>query len=205
MEDLKNLVIKVKYPSSESKSAKPAKNSQKTTVWNIKRLLMAFTIIALLLFVILYLLLSSSSEVSNTKDSNPVTDTVKTTAQGTVLVKSKPGSKINITRALLTLGLKNNEPAAELTPPLILPAHKTVSVYYFLEVTDMKDRIIFHEWWLGNKLINRKKISISNNDKWRTVSHQLVAYAAKNDWTVKVVDEKGQSIIEKRFDIIDQQ
>jgi len=86
-----------------------------------------------------------------------------------------------------------------------LPAHKTVSVYYFLEVTDMKDRIIFHEWWLGNKLINRKKISISNNDKWRTVSHQLVAYAAKNDWTVKVVDEKGQSIIEKRFDIIDQQ
>jgi len=205
MEDLKNLVIKVKYPSSESKSAKPAKNSQKTTVWNIKRLLMAFTIIALLLFVILYLLLSSSSEVSNTKDSNPVTDTVKTTAQGTVLVKSKPGSKINITRALLTLGLKNNEPAAELIPPLILPAHKTVSVYYFLEVTDMKDRIIFHEWWLGNKLINRKKISISNNDKWRTVSHQLVAYAAKNDWTVKVVDEKGQSIIEKRFDIIDQQ
>jgi|APCry1669193181_1035450.scaffolds.fasta_scaffold78590_1 Protein of unknown function (DUF2914) len=205
MEDLKNLVIKVKYPSSESKSAKPAKNSQKTTVWNIKRLLMAFTIIALLLFVILYLLLSSSSEVSNTKDSNPVTDTVKTTAQGTALVKSKPGSKINITRALLTLGLKNNEPAAELIPPLILPAHKTVSVYYFLEVTDMKDRIIFHEWWLGNKLINRKKISISNNDKWRTVSHQLVAYAAKNDWTVKVVDEKGQSIIEKRFDIIDQQ
>ncbi len=205
MEDLKNLVIKVKYPSSESKSAKTAQNSKKTTVWNIKRLLIAFTIIALLVFVILYLSLSSSSEESYTKDSNAVTETVKAVAKDTALVKSKSGSKINVTRALLTLGLKNNEPVAELSPPLILPAHKTVSVYYFLEVTDMKDRIIFHEWWLGNKLINRKKISISSNDKWRTVSHQLVAYAAKNDWTVKVVDEKGQLIIEKRFDIIEQQ
>jgi len=205
MEDIKNLVIKVKYPSSESKSVKPAQASQKITIWNIKRLLIAFTIIGFLLFVILYFLLSSSSEVSDKKDSNPVTDTVKTTAKDTALVKSKPGSKINITRALLTLGLKNNEPAAELIPPLMLPAHKTVPVYYFLEVADMKDRIIFHEWWLGNKLINRKKISISSNDKWRTVSHQLVAFAAKNDWTVKVFDEKGQLIIEKRFDIKDQQ
>jgi zona occludens toxin (predicted ATPase) len=201
MEDIKNLVIKVKYPSSENKSAKKVDYLQKTTVWNIKRLVVAFAVITLLIGLVLFFIMKSSSQESEVNPSVAAKEAVKTDGKD----KSNAATKNTIARALLTLAIKNNEPVAELNLPLMLPANKTVPVYYFVEVAEMKDRIIFHEWWLGNKLINRKKITISNNDKWRTVSHQLVAFAAKNNWTVKVVDENGHLIIEKRFDIIEQQ
>ncbi len=205
MEDLKNLVIKVKYPSSEKKSTKTAHSSQKTTVWNIKRLLIAFIVSVLLMVFVLIFLLRSTDQESELKSSVAAKEAVKTDSKVSTISKSKSTSKNTITRALLTLAIKNNEPASALNPPLVLPTNKSVPLYYFVEVSDMKDRIIFHEWWLGNKLINRKKITISNNDKWRTVSHQLVAFAAKNHWTVKVVDESGQLINEQPFDIIEQQ
>ena len=201
MEDIKNLVIKVKYPNSENKSSKSVHTSQNTTVWNIQRLLIAFAMSVSLLVLALFFLLRSPSQESEVNSSADAKEAVKDSA----LIKSNAATKNTISRALLTLAIKNNEPVAELNPPLILPAHKSVPVYYFVEVANMKDQIIFHEWWLGNKLINRKKISISNNDKWRTVSHQLVAFAAKNHWTVKVVDESGQLIIEQPFDIVEQQ
>ena len=201
MEDIKNLVIKVKYASSENKSAKKVDYLQKTTVWNIKRLVVAFAVITLLIGLVLFFIMKSSSQESEVNPSVAAKEAVKTDGKD----KSNAATKNTIARALLTLAIKNNEPVAELNLPLMLPANKTVPVYYFVEVAEMKDRIIFHEWWLGNKLINRKKITISNNDKWRTVSHQLVAFAAKNNWTVKVVDENGHLIIEKRFDIIEQQ
>ena len=205
MEDLKNLVIKVKYPSSEKKSTKTHHTSQKTTVWNIKRLLIVFIVSVLLMVFVLFFLLRSTGQESDLKTSVATTEVVKTDSKVSTLSKSKSSSKNTITRALLTLAIKNNEPVSELNSPLALPTNKSVPLYYFVEVSDMKDRVIFHEWWLGNKLINRKKITISNNDKWRTVSHQLVAFAAKNHWTVKVVDESGQLIIELPFDIIEQQ
>ncbi len=205
MEDIKNLIIKVKYPSSENKISKNIHSSHNITKWNIKRLLLAFTVSVSLIALVLFFTMRSSSLELEIKPSDAVTETVKTEVKDAPLVKSKIENKNIITRALLTLAIKNNEPVTELNLPLMLPANKSVPIYYFVEVADMKDRVIFHEWWLGNKLINRKKITISNNDKWRTVSHQLVAFAAKNNWTVKVVDENGQLIIEKRFDIIEQQ
>ena len=202
MAEIKNMVIKVRRPSSENKIVKKAPILQSTTEWNIKRILVALAgIIALIIFFVIVMMKSTSQEL----EVNPSVAATETVKPENSLVKSKAVTKNTITRALLTLNLKNNEPVAEVNLPLMLPANKTVPVYYFVEVADMKDRVIFHEWWLGNKLINRKKISISKNDKWRTVSHQLVAYAAKNNWTVKVVDEDGQTIIEKRFDIIEQQ
>ena len=205
MEDLKNLVIKVKYPSSEKKSTKTANTPQKTTVWNIKRLLIAFIVSVLLMVLVLFSLLRNTVQESDLKPSVAAKEAVKTDSKVSTISKSKSSSKNTITRALLTLAIKNNEPVSALNLPLVLPSNKAVPLYYFVEVADMKDRIIFHEWWLGNKLINRKKITISNNDKWRTVSHQLVAFAAKNHWTVKVVDESGQLINEQSFDIIEQQ
>ena len=202
MAEIKNMVIKVRRPSSENKTVKKAPILQSTTEWNIKRILVALAgIIALIIFFVIVMMKSTSQEL----EVNPSVAATETVKPENSLVKSKAVTKNTITRALLTLNLKNNEPVAEVNLPLMLPANKTVPVFYFVEVADMKDRVIFHEWWLGNKLINRKKISISKNDKWRTVSHQLVAYAAKNNWTVKVVDEDGQTIIEKRFDIIEQQ
>jgi len=203
MEDIKNLVIKVKYPSSEKKSLKNMPSSKMITEWNIKRLLIAFAVSAPLLALVLFFMMRSTGQELDVTPSVVAMEGVVTKATNAPLVKSKAVTNNVITRALLTLTIKDNKPV-KLNLPLMLPANKSVPVYYFVEVANMKDRIIFHEWWLGDKLINRKKISISNNDKWRTVSHQLVAFAAKNNWTVKVVDEKGQLLIEKHFDIGEQ-
>ena len=147
MEEPKNLLIKVKYPSSEKKPAKKVNSARIVTVWNIKRLLIAFAVSAALIVIVIFLIMRPSSQEMEVKPTVVATETHKTEAKAIPLVKSNAVTKKTITRAILTLAIKNNEPVAELNPPLILPINKTVPVYYFIEVTDMKDRVISHERW----------------------------------------------------------
>jgi hypothetical protein len=83
-----------------------------------------------------------------------------------------------------------------------LSKKKSTSVYYFVELTGMKGQTVYHEWLLDGDLITRKKIKISDDDKWRTLSRQLFAYTARNNWTARLVDETGRVLNEIRFNVI---
>ena len=156
MEDIKNLVIKVKYPSSENKSLKNIHSSKMITEWNVKRLLIALAISAPLLALVLFFMMRSTGQQLEVSPSVVATEGVITKSKAAPLVKQKAVTNSVITIALLALTIKDNKPV-KLNLPLMLPANKAVPVYYFVEVANMKDRVIFHEWWLGDKLINRKK------------------------------------------------
>lgn len=62
----------------------------------------------------------------------------------------------NITRAFLTFKIDNNEPAGKIDIPVKLSKYKSTSLYYFVELTGMKGRTVYHEWLLEGKLITRK-------------------------------------------------
>jgi len=196
MEDKKNIVIRLKC-SAPGKKAEPDVSSSKViTEWNIKRIVLALAGVVLVIVLLLHFIIQDTQKTDlQAKVALP---------EKTVNTPVKPKTEINnnITRALLTFEIKKNEPVGEISLPLKLSKKKSTSVYYFVELIGMKGRTVYHEWLLDSDLITRKKIKISDDDKWRTLSRQLFAYTARNNWTARLVDETGQVLNEIHFNVI---
>ena len=195
MEDKKNIVIKVKYPISDKNAEHGVSTAKVITEWNIKRILLVVAGVVLIMVLLFYFIRQ---------------DTQKTDLQPQVAlpekivnppVKPKVENNRNISRALLTSKINNNEPAGEIILPLKLSKNKSTSIYYFVELKEMKGRTVYHEWLLDGKLITRKKVNISD-DTWRTSSRQLFSYSAKTNWTVRLVDETGRLLNKIHFNVI---
>jgi hypothetical protein len=194
MVDKKNIVIKVKYPNA-NKKLEDLSVSKVITEWNIKRISLA--LLGLVSFIVILFFISTPDTDDSTVVIAPkVLETVVNTP-------AKPDAVIhkNVSRAFLTNKIANNEPTEKLELPLKLSKKKPTSVYYFVELTGMKGKTIYHEWLLENELITRKKVNISK-DLWPTSSRQLFGDSTKTDWTARLVDETGQIINEIRFNVL---
>ena len=220
MTNKRNIKIKVKYPTPGSKPEKIDPVPAVITVWNIKRILLALGCIVLVLLAIFF----STKGGDQKADLQPQTALPeKVDGQDTdqqAHAKKLPEKKANaaekkvdapaepkaeagnhVQRSLLTYKLRKNEPVGEISFPVKISKKKPLKIYYFVELTGMKGRTVYHEWMLDGTLISRKKINISS-DNWRTSSRQMFYYTAKHNWTVRTVDENGQVIDEKHFDVI---
>ena len=196
MVDKKNIVIKVKYPNT-SKKIDDLSVSKVITEWNIKRISLA--LLGVMSFIVfLFYILTPDTEQSTVVITPKVVEPV-------VNAPVKPDADLNlnknVSRAFLTNKITNNEPAEKLELPLKLSKKKPMSVYYFVELTGMKGKTIYHEWLLENELITRKKVNVSK-DLWPTSSRQLFGDSTKTNWTARLVDETGQVINEIRFNAI---
>ena len=202
MEDKKNIKIKVRYPVSGKKAVYDVSSASKVkTEWNIKRILLALVGVVLIM-VVLFFFLKHNTQKTDLQPKvalqpKPVLPEKIVNTQ----VKPKVEINKNIIRALLTSKINHNEPVDEIILPLKLSKKKSTSVYYFVELTAMKGRRVYHEWLLDGKLITRKRVNISNNT-WRTSSRQLFAYSVRTNWTVRLVDETGQLLNEIHFNVI---
>ncbi|UOA08172.1 DUF2914 domain-containing protein [Methylobacter sp. S3L5C] len=196
MEDKKSIVIKVKYPGNGKKTEDGLSTSKIITEWNIKRILLALLGV-ILLITALWFFFKPNAENTDLKSQAVLSEEV-------IKIPVKPNMDFNknitITRALLTFNINNNEPVGKITLPLTLSKTKSTSIYYFVELSGMKDRTIYHEWLLDGTLITRKKVNISN-DNWRTSSRQLFIYNIKTNWIARLVDESGQILNQIDFSI----
>ncbi|MDD1628263.1 MAG: DUF2914 domain-containing protein [Methylococcaceae bacterium] len=195
MEDKKNIVIKVRYPVSDKNVEQGVSASKVITAWNIKRILLALVGVVLII-VLLFYFIKQDTQKTDLQPKAALPEKIVN-----LPVKPKIENNKNIIRALLTFKINNNEPEGEIILPLKLSKNKSTSVYYFVELNAMKGRTVYHEWLLDGKLITRKKVHISK-DTWRTSSRQLFAYSAKTNWTVRLVDEKGQLLNKINLNVI---
>ncbi len=207
MEDRKNIVIKVKYPTS-GKTANPKVVQQ----WDFKRIGMAAGGLVIFLIVIISVFSSGDDEsINNVSETKVVETSVQDIVQKTAakvdksvvktelpVIKTVDYSK-SVLRSMLTFTIKDNEPIGQLTSPLHLSKTKPVSVFYFAELNDMKGRTVNIEWLLEGDVITRKKVNISG-DHWRMTSRQYLNDNIKNQWIVRVVDDKGQVITQIPFE-----
>ena len=202
MEDKKNIVIKVKYPTSDKKEEHEVSAPKIITEWNIKRILLALAAIIFLISGLLYFNKPDTEKADLQPVGNSQPDTATTLPEKINNTAGKPKNEINnIIRSLLTFKITNNEPEGQIVLPLKLSKNKATSVYYFVELSSMKGRTVFHEWLLDGKLITRKKVNISD-DSWRTSSRQLFAYTGKTNWLARLVDENGRILNEIQFNVI---
>ncbi len=197
MEDKKNIVIKVKYPGTGKKAEDDLSASKIITEWNIKRILLALLGVVLLIMALWFFFKPDTKNTDLKPQSELSEKDIKTPVKPNIDINKN----IIITRSLLTFKINNNEPEGEITLPLTLSKTKSTSIYYFVELSGMKDRTVYHEWLLDGTLITRKKVNISN-DNWRTSSRQLFIYNVKTHWIARLVDESGQILNQIDFNII---
>ena len=175
--------------------------SKVITEWNIKRILLALAGVILIIVVLFYFIKQDTQKTD--LQPNAICNPRQLCLKRLLIRRLNQKIEINknIIRALLTFKINNNEPVGEIILPLKLSKKKSTSVYYFVELTAMKGRTVYHEWLLDGELITRKKVNISD-DTWRTSSRQLFAYTARTNWTVRLVDETGQILNEIHFNVI---
>ena len=215
MEDRKNIVIKVKYPTN-GKSKANVSQPKVIEQWDIKRIAIAAGGLLVFLIVLITVFFSGDDSAPNNESSSaivnkaPATDVAKASTQNAV---DKPVSKAeqpafknidyskSVLRSTLTFAIKGNEPQGRVTSPLHLSKTKPVSVFYFAELNDMTGRTVYIEWLLEGDLITRKKVNISG-DHWRMTSRQYLNDNIKTHWVVRVADDRGQVITQIPFDAI---
>lgn len=196
MADKKNIVIKVKYPTSASMPEHAVSSPKTITVWNVKRILIALAGIALMLTSVFYL---TNKDTQNTESDKPPAIAPEISAKP--VTEPKIEANNHVSRAVLSFKVINSEPVDEITLPLKISKKGSTWIYYFVELKGMNGKTVYHEWLLDGVLISRKKVNISN-DIWRTSSRQVFKYTSDNNWTVRLVDETGEIINEKHFNVI---
>ena len=213
MEDRKNIVIKVKYPTTGTKGS--VAHPKLVDQWDFKKIGIAAGGV---LFVLLLLLFVFSGDDESTEQTITIEQPIVIEKSATIEPKvikgsEKPVSKVSesvtkvgdtskiVLRSMLTFNIKDSEPQAPVTSPLHVSKTKPVSVFYFSELNNLKGKTVYHEWLLEGELITRKKVNISG-DNWRITSRQYLNDNIKNHWVVRVVDEKGHLITQIPFQVI---
>ena len=194
MEEKKNIVIKVKYPGAGKKVEPDISHLKIITVWNVKRIVLAFIGLVLCIVLLIFFLKPDTKNTDQPVQSALLENNIN------IPDKSKEINK-SVIRSLLTFKIDNNEPVGEISLPLKLSKKKSTSVYYYVELTGMEGHSVYHEWLLDGALITRKKVNISNSN-WRTSSRQLFVYNDKTNWTARLVDETGRLLNEIQFNVI---
>jgi Protein of unknown function (DUF2914) len=206
MSEQKNIVIKVKYPSPGASPTHTGPRPGVITEWNYKRIGLVLGAIVLALMSVLYFSDSDDKQPANTQSAQlalpePTRD-IKPNTEKVVNAPAQP--KINtaktVARSQLTSEIERNEPVDTLKLPLKIGKKETLGVYYFVELRGMKGKTVYHEWLLNGDLVSRKKVNISA-DPWRTASKQVISYTINNDWAVRLVDEAGNKLNEKAFNL----
>ena len=197
MDDKKNIVIKVKC-SASNKNKPDIPTPKVITQWNIRRIVTVFVGLVFIILVLSYLFWPKPEDKA--VQSEAVLSTNETNKD---IDKSVPvvSAQSKLVRSLFTTKVINNEPIDHLELPLKFDKTKSTPVFYFAELSAVKDKTIYHEWLLDGVLMTRKKVHISDNT-WRTSSRQLFSDSKKTNWTVRLVDEAGNILNELAFNVV---
>ncbi len=106
----------------------------------------------------------------------------------------------NVVRASLTYQVNNKEPAGDTVQTVNTKHKKPVWVYYFTELKTMNGNKVYHEWLKNGSVVSKQALVISG-DIWRTSSRKLLSGSEQGDWSVRLVDEKGRLLNEKKFKV----
>ncbi|MFW5443297.1 MAG: DUF2914 domain-containing protein [Methylococcaceae bacterium] len=106
-----------------------------------------------------------------------------------------------VARALLTTGINNKEPLAEISSPILVNKNKATSVYYFTEIRNMKGHALFHHWLRGDVSVYKREIKILGN-RWRASTGKTITYYKAGVWRVTLESEQGVILNEIQFNVI---
>jgi hypothetical protein len=102
-----------------------------------------------------------------------------------------------VKRAQLTLAIVQREPIDSV---LALSLATQKQLFFFTQIFQKKDQVIYHRWMFNHKLMAQIKLNIGSN-QWRTYSSKTFNRQMLGLWQVDVVDDNDQILKSVEFDV----
>tara|TARA_R110001592_G_scaffold42654_4_gene138502 strand:+ start:15626 stop:16498 length:873 start_codon:yes stop_codon:yes gene_type:complete len=143
--------------------------------------------------------------VTNDLSSSAESESIVEEAHISVVIKARSAQiKIEnsaITRAILTLGLKDKEPKGTIPYDLVLPDEGIAKVILFTEMQGLRGKKLYHDWYRNGVRQARVKIPVNANTQ-NSHSSKYINAQMLGEWQVKVVDEKSELYVLADFRVV---
>ncbi len=131
-------------------------------------------------------------------EANPVATTNTDLATETTYEKQDPlkaaeNEILNqyITQARLARWVENNVPHGKVDLPLRVGDSKAEGFFYFTDVKNLQNKIIFHEWLREGKSIYKRRFTI-RSPKVRMATSKLFTFRTTGQWQVRLITGQGE-------------
>ena len=102
--------------------------------------------------------------------------------------------------AALTQELKDGLPVNSLGYDIPMNDEGIIKVILYTQMQGLKGTVLFHDWYRADKRMARVKIPV-NVATQRSFSSKFINQQMLGDWTVKIVDGKGELYAEANFSV----
>ncbi len=229
MAEKKNLVIKVKYPTSAKTRQTLSPNAVVITVWNIRRIALAVTaLLGLVLFLILAVYAfsgddpeqpSATGQGGEVNQNPPHADgqasgpaTVAEEKSAMALAMASPnaaGSDKPLTAASSQKPVRVrravlatrivNKEPSDVVTQGVSVTPSRLATVYYFNELRGMNGKILYHEWLRNGVSVVKEPLQAGADRWRVSSHKTFDDQAGGAWTVKLLHDTGKVLDEKSF------
>ncbi len=103
-------------------------------------------------------------------------------------------------RVQLTSALKNKEPVDEIDSVLYMNEQGLIRVYLFTEMSGLKGKTFYHNWYLGEKQMARVKVP-AYSQLTRASSSKFIDRFMKGNWRVEIDDGSGLVVATAEFSV----
>ena len=103
-----------------------------------------------------------------------------------------------VSRSAFTSAIEEREPVDQITE---LTNDKT-DIYFFTEIKGMKGQVITHRWLYNDQMHAELKFNVGG-DRWRVWSNKKLRSDWLGEWTVSIVDEGDNVLIQKSINYVE--
>lgn len=105
-----------------------------------------------------------------------------------------------VERAILTTSIDNREPVDDLGGHYQHSGAEFDRVAFFTHMKNHDGRGISHRWYFRGELEAEIELAVGSNS-WRTYSSKQIGHMQEGDWTVRVVNDSGEQLVEYHFEV----
>ena len=105
-----------------------------------------------------------------------------------------------VIRASLNTVLKNGEPVDSIKLPVLIERSQTLELFYFSQIKNMKNNVLFHRWYKDGQLVQKKQFAVNSNNA-KLVSSRKFTENDVGQWRVVLVNNKGSSLSEVNYSV----
>ena len=105
-----------------------------------------------------------------------------------------------VERAVLTSGMANREPVDDLGHTYQHSGEAYDRLTFFTQIMNHDGRAVNHRWYRNGELYSEVTLAIGS-DSWRTYSTRQISYMSTGDWSIRVVNDRGDELVRYSFSV----
>lgn len=105
-----------------------------------------------------------------------------------------------VERAILTSAVENREPVDDLGHHYTHSGDEYDRIAFFTHMINHDGRGISHRWYRNGELDAEVTLAVGSNS-WRTYSSRQISHLSTGEWTIRVVNDRGDELVTYHFDV----